>query len=156
MTSPNRFWNKGQPLCSEPKYRVAMVAFKADLAFEKMLFHWETYDQNNVCRECMAHKTKPELLYTCTGPTAPWRLRPRTQAQYLAAHAHHLPPFVLIPGWSMACHRYDLMHVLFLGFGLHLAGSIIIDLVDRGYWAGVDLRSKLKQAWPLDLIITSG
>ena len=58
-----------------------------------------------------------DLLYTKTGRTAPWRLRPRTEYEYLMTHAHHLPLFVQIPGWSLYIHRYDLMHVIYLGRG---------------------------------------
>ena len=47
----------------------------------------------------------------------------------------------------MDLHRYDLMHIMFLGFCLHLTGSILIDLCDRKHWPGHDLRSRLRRAW---------
>jgi hypothetical protein len=141
------------PICpEEPRYRVTMIAFKTDLSFEKQVFHFETYDQSFMCRECMAHKTKPSLLYTHIGPSAPWRLRPRTHSDYLLNHGHHLPAFVHIPGWSLACHRYDLMHVLHLGIGLHLLGSILVDLCAHNVWPGRSLRAQLLAAWCLNQI----
>ena len=47
----------------------------------------------------------------------------------------------------MGIHRYDLMHVLFLGVCQHLVGSILVELCDRGFWAGNGLKNKLKRAW---------
>lgn len=146
-----RFALKGEPLCKgEPRFRIAMAAFKADLAFEMQTFKFETYNQNQMCRECHAHKTDPGMLYTQLGPTAPWRQRVRTTSAYVCNRAETLPAFVLIPGWCLEIHRYDLMHVVFLGLALHLVGSCIMDLAERGFWAGPNLRSQLVRAW-LDL-----
>ncbi len=110
-----RFWKKGEPLCPDPRFRLALGAFKADLSFEKTWFHFESYSNTECCRECWASKTDPNLLYTSTGPAAPWRARMRTETEYLENHSHELPAFVEIPGWSLDIHRYDLMHVIHLG-----------------------------------------
>ena len=52
-----------------------------------------------------------------------------------------------IPGWSLMLHRYDLMHVLYLGICLHLVGSIIIDLSDRRFWQGANVKCRLRRAF---------
>jgi hypothetical protein len=148
-----RFALRGEPLCKgEPRFRIAMAAFKADLAFEMQTFKFKTYNQNEMCRECHAHKTNPDMLYTRLGPTAPWRLRVRTTASYVCDHAETLPAFVLIPGWCLEIHRYDLMHVVFLGLALHLVGSCIMDLAERGFWRGATIRLQLLRAWFLYLV----
>ena len=80
-----RFNSIGKPLCPwEPQLRAAFIGVKADLQFEKVTFRFETYDQLKMCRECKAHKTDVNKLYTEVGATASWRSAPRTQAEYLA------------------------------------------------------------------------
>jgi hypothetical protein len=144
----HRFWRKGTPLVGhDPRYRLAMVAFKADLVFEREVFHFESYNQNNVCRMCKASKIRRNVLYTEIGEDASWRAHPRTHESYLETHADHLPHFVNIPGWHLSLHRFDLMHTLFLGVGLHLVGSVLMHLVQLGKWGGGTLRDQLRRAW---------
>ena len=66
-----RFWKRGTSLCADPRFRVAMAAFEADLSFEKTWFDFESYSNTACCRECWASKTDRRLLYTATGPDAP-------------------------------------------------------------------------------------
>lgn len=142
-----RFSRRGQPLClQEPRFRIAFTGFKADLQYEKITFKFHSYDQLYLCRNCRAHKTDPALLYTNTGEGAPWRLHPRTTQEYFD-EANNLDQLVLIPGWCLEMHRYDPMHLIFLGFGLHLVGSCILDLLGHGHWPGGAKKVRLRQAW---------
>ena len=102
-----------------------------------------------MCRDCRAHKKDPALLYSDIGETANWRNHPRSHAAYLAsARDVVLPALVLIPGWNLALRRYDLMHVLFLGIGLHVVGSCIVQLAFVRYWpAPRSLAPQLRLAW---------
>lgn len=105
-----RFWKAGTPLHpKDPRFRMALVSFKADLQFEKQVFGWQSYDKLELCRECCAHKKQPGLLYTELGPTARWRLHPRTQAAYLAdRHRETYTPGVAIARWlSMFIIRFS-------------------------------------------------
>lgn len=113
-----RYARRGQPLCSgEPRYRLALVAFKSDLQYDKLTFKFNSYDQNACCKDCKAHKTQEGLLYTQIGPNAAWRGHPRTTAEYLAQQNADMQGLVSIPGWCLELHRGDPMHLLFLGIG---------------------------------------
>lgn len=102
-----------------------------------------------MCRECHAHKLVLSKIYTDVGPNARWRPHKRTEDEYLARMLKlgHLSKLTSIPGWSLETHRYDLMHVLFLGVCLHLCGSILVHLSDLKFWQGRTIRSRLRRAW---------
>ena len=143
----HRFSQAGKPLCAgEPRYRLSLAAMKLDLQFEKYMFDFPTYDQIEMCKSCFASKRDGDMLYSRTGRDAPWRRRPRTTQQYLTS-GKILPSLVLIPGWSLGLHRNDPMHVIFLGFGLHLIGSVLLDLASRNHWPGRSRKDQLLQAW---------
>eukprot|EP00969_Alexandrium_andersonii_P119295 5274184-Alexandrium_andersonii.AAC.1 len=58
-----------------------------------------------------------------------------------------IDPLTTIPGWAITLHRGDPMRLIFLGFGLFALASCIMDLVNRGLWAGQSLAIKLRNAW---------
>lgn len=148
-----RYHRRGRALCQgEARYRIAFVGFKADLQYEKITFKFNTYDQNECCKDCFVVKARPtrrKPLYTHTGPNAPWRGRRRTTQGYLARHNHDLEVLTGIPGWCLALHRGDLMHLMLLGFALHFLGSMLMALTARGRWRGRSLNQQLKNAWRL-------
>ena len=78
-----------------------LLLTKADLQFEKVVFRFQTYDQNEMCRECHAHKLVLSKIYTDIGPNARWRPHKRTEAEYLARMLKlgHLSKLTSIPGW---------------------------------------------------------
>ena len=142
----------GQPLCTrEPLFCLAFVGFKSDLAYDKMTFKFNTYDQRLCCMHCKAVKSGPGPLYTEIGTASAWRAEPRTTQSYLLEHNSDLEVLTQIPGWCLALHRGDPMHLIFLGFGLHVLGSAIVDLARRGSWGNGNLRTKLMKAWQLGL-----
>ena len=139
--------------CREPRFCIAFVGFKSDLQYDKVTFGFNTYDQRLCCMHCKAVKNGPGPLYTETGPGSAWRAQPRTTESYLQTQRDNGAVQVLtqIPGWCLALHRGDPMHLIFLGFGLHVLGSCLLDLARRGTWglAGT-LKSKLARAWQRD------
>ena len=95
----------------------------------------------------MGIKKDDDMLYTRTGPNAPWQRRPRSTRAYLAI-GRKLPILVKIPGWHLQYHRNDPMHILFLGIVLHLLGSTRMFLVTtQHHWPGNSIQDRLMQAW---------
>jgi hypothetical protein len=123
---------------------------KFDLDFERQVFKFPTYNQIAMCKQCHARK-RGAPLYSDIGPHAAWRLHPRTQAEYILSQGNALSNLAQIPGWSLELHRGDLMHVVFLGFGNHLLGSVILQLAKEVRWPGANLRERLVSAWTVRL-----
>ena len=142
-----RHERRGLPLCGAVPYRLALMAVKADLVFEKQCFHFRGFDQHQVCRDCHAHKMHADVLYSQIGEAAAWRFRPRTTAEYVDEHMNDLPRFCGIPGWHLELHRHDPMHNVFLGFGMRMVGSVIVELSTLGTWPGASFKARLASAW---------
>lgn len=106
-----RWRRAGQPLCMrEPRFRMAFMGFKSDLAYDKITFKFHTYDQRVCCMHCKAVKSGPGPLYTDTGLDAAWRQHPRTTQEYLADHNADLEVLTQIPGWCLALN--SLTHIV--------------------------------------------
>ena len=145
-----RWARRGTPLCStEPRFRIAFVGLKADLQYEKLTLNFRSYDQHEMCRDCGAHKMDPARLYTEIGPAARWRELLRTDQEFLRDQGEKLCELCLIPGWTRSLHRYDPMHVIFLGIALHVIGSVLMELVQRRYWLGATKKEGYRNAWRL-------
>ena len=54
------------------------------MQFEKLVCRFNSYDQNEMCREFKASRVNEFLLYTHVGPLARWRSHIRSQADYIA------------------------------------------------------------------------
>ena len=95
-------------------------------------------------KNCKAakHAPGPEV-----GPTAAWRLLPLTIVEYIADRGPNLTALAGIPGWSLDAHKGDVMHVVYLGFGLHVLGSCIMALSCINRWPGNNFKGRMKNAW---------
>jgi hypothetical protein len=131
----------------EPRYRLALVGMKFDLAFEQLAFKWpNSYSKRELCKFCKACKSGFPL-YSEVGPDASWRSHLRDPMEYINEQGDNLTYLARIPGWCVDLHRGDLMHIIYLGFGNHVLGSCIMELAKEGKWAGTNLRAKLLSAW---------
>ena len=143
-----RFANRGLPLCpAEPRYRMAIVAFKADAQYDKATFKFHSYDSNYMCPYCFGHKRLPDLLYSQVGPLASWRGHLRTTESYLAERDGDVQALALIPGWHLSLHRGDPMHIIFLGVGLHFLGSCLWEIARSGFFGYGTIKKQLASAW---------
>ena len=116
-------------------------------------------EQNNWFRICMASGRRSEMRawmvqhrLDCsqtryTRGSLAWRAHPRSTQDYLREFAGSLPELCRIPGWHLQLHRFDPMHCIFLGLGLHALGSCLIDLATAGHWPGANLPLRLRRAW---------
>ena len=143
-----RYEMRGKPLYPrQPKAHMVFAGFKADLQYERQTFRFRSYDQHECCRDCEGHKTNPHRLYTsledggCIDHV-------RTTEAYIAEQGDRLSDLCRIPGWDLSLHRYDPMHVIFLGIALHVLGSILMELTTTaGVWPGASRKARLLQAW---------
>ena len=143
-----RYARRGQPLYPrERRHRIIFAGFKADLQYERDIFHFHGYDQDEMCRNCPAHKKIRERIYTKIGAESVMRHSRRTTAEYRASQGDRLCNLCHIPGWHVSLHRYDPMHVLFLGAVLHMLGSVILDLAYARHWRGATHKERLQRAW---------
>ena len=142
-----RFERRGRALCmSDPLLRMAFVGVKSDLQYDKQTFGFHSYDQRELCKDCFAVKYGEGCLYTEVGPDAAWRASSRTDEQYFASRPNR-EPLTEIPGWTLKLHRGDPMHMIYLGFALHLLGSCLLELCRSCKYGPGALDKQLARAW---------
>ena len=142
-----RFERRGRALrMSHPLLRMAFVGVKSDLQYDKQTFGFHSYDQRELCKDCFAVKYGEGCLYTEVGPDAAWRASSRTDEQYFASKPSR-EPLTEIPGWTLKLHRGDPMHMIYLGFALHLLGSCLLELCRSGKYGPGSLDKQLARAW---------
>lgn len=139
-----RFIRRGEKLI----FRGALVSITGDYKYHVETYRIRSYANTECCHRCQASKTDPNLLYTATGPDAPWRQHPRTHEMYTQEMGGNMPTLCLIPGWHLNLVRTDLMHNLMLGTALHVIASAIVQLANEKWFGpGRATASRLQEAY---------
>jgi hypothetical protein len=126
---------------------MALVRNTGDWKFQKETFHLPAYGNNRCCHRCEASKVDVQLLYTATGPSAPWRQHPTPHEDVVQVLQRGLRPLAWIPGWRLEFIKTDIMHNVCLRSAQHLVGCVIVDLCKEGHWGTQSKRVRLRRAW---------
>jgi hypothetical protein len=140
-----RFIRRGEKMV----FRGALVRITGDYKYHVETYRIRGYSNTQCCHKCAASKTDPGLLFTATGPNAPWRSHPRTHQMYMEEVEGARPTLCNIPGWHLNMVKTDLMHNLMLGTGLHVIASGLVQLCDEGWYGSrrVSGQRRLQEAF---------
>lgn len=123
-------------------FRAALVRTTGDYKYLAETFRLRAYSHRDCCHRCAASKADQTRLYTSTGEHATWRAFPRTHAEYMAERGPDACALCDIPGWRLDTVKTDLMHNLFLGSALHVIGSVLVELVEEGWFGNAPLQKQ--------------
>lgn len=105
-----------------------------------------TYNHNDICHLCRAHKVRNRFLYTKFKRDAFIRRTLISSSRFRDAYEGARPSITRIVGFDIWRCWVDAMHCLDLGVYQGVAGSCLLELVDEGMWDGRNVEHKLFEA----------
>lgn len=101
-----------------------------------------------LCDRCMSQrptkKSNPDMNYMNFRDDAPRLLTKISHSTYLETEPI-VSAWVAMPGWHLYTCMHDMLHMVYLGFGRDLAGSLMADFLDHDVLGPGTLEEKLER-----------
>ena len=142
--SPSMDW-QGRKVAGKPRYLAdgnrVLMSVRGDWEFFSSVFRFPYWHgATNMCWQCAASSSNPELTFTDFSQTAKWRTTRRTHASYLAELERDgkvVPALFGAVGLRIEAVMVDILHTVDLGITAHIVANMFWELALAKTWPGI-------------------